>query len=163
MTEVKYAYHLKRSAILLGILFFGWFTGFSYQQIDQTSNWLEVGRSATLTVEQTKTLLAATTAIFALLTIMSLIALANSFISSRCRLIFGDSAVSYPKGHVFPKTIEVPYRDIISIERVNAQFNEAMAVTTLQGKHVIQKGMMKNEAAFTEAYEYLKKKIEAKG
>lgn len=161
MVEVKYAYHLKRSAILLGILFFGWFTGFSYQQIDQTSNWLEVGRSATLTVEQTKMLLAATTAIFALLTLMSLIALANSFFSSRCRLAFSNSAIVYPKGHVFPKIIEVPYRDIVRVELVNAQFNEAMAITTSQGKHTIQKGMMKSAAEFAEAYEYLKKKIEA--
>lgn len=157
VSEIKYPYRLKRGVILLGILFFGWFTGFSYQQIGETENWLEVGRSSTLSIEQTQLLLAATTAVFALLTVMSLITLANSLFSSRCAITFSDTAISYPKGHVFPKAIVIPYHDILSVECVNAQFNEAIAITTSHSKHTLQKSMMKNAAAFTEVYERLER------
>ncbi|MCD1127510.1 hypothetical protein LPW36_16170 [Jinshanibacter sp. LJY008] len=154
MDIVKYPYKINRLFILMGIGFFGWLTWFSYNQINNTRQWLVVGQSASVTAEQARYLLSATALIFALLTLMAFIILLNSF-SERQNVIFTSDSINYPKGHVRPKVITIMYGDIRELERVNAQHNEALEITTGQGKYRILKSMLKNQQTFNEVCERL--------
>lgn len=157
MDTIKYPYRINRFFVLMGICFFGWFTVFSFNQSNSVDQWLVIGQSAKLSVTQTRYLLSATTIIFALLTLMAVVVLLNSF-SQRQSVIFSSDSISYPKGHVIPKTTTIMYGDIRALDRVNQQHNEALEITTVSGKYRIQKNMLKNEVVFNEICQQLQQK-----
>ncbi|MDR0806017.1 MAG: hypothetical protein LBN41_04610 [Enterobacteriaceae bacterium] len=160
MNTTKFPYKMNRFFVLMGICFFGWLTYFSFNQITGVEQWLVIGQSATLSVEQARYLLCASSVIFALLTLMSVIILLNSF-TSRQNVVFTEDSVSFPKGHVLPKVITIMYRDIKSLELVNRHHNEALEITTSQGNYLIQQTLLKNEKVFNDVWLLLKQKNRA--
>lgn len=157
MDVVKYSYKINRFFVLMVACFFGGLANFTINRIGTADSELAVGKIVTLSSGQTKILLIVVVAIFILLALMSLTVLVISFLP-RQSVIFSADCFSYPTSTLRNKTAVIKYSDIQKLERVNAQHNEALQITTSQGKFMVLRSMLKSDKVFTEVYDLLKKR-----
>lgn len=157
MDVVKYAYKINRFFVLMVACFFGGLANFTINRIGTADSELAVGKIMTLSSGQTQILLIGVVAIFILLALMSLTVLVISFLP-RQSVIFSADCFSYPTSTLCNKTAVIKYSDIQKLERVNAQHNEALQITTSLGKFMVLRSMLKSDKVFTEVYDLLKKR-----